>query len=156
MNTESNIDKTSNWVIVADEAQAIVYAQATRRTQLLEIFSLQNESARRKKANLTSDRDGRSFDSHGHGRHSMTNEKTDPKTHATTVFAKEIAGRVSRAMHGGQCRAYSLIAAPRFLGLLRAALSTAGVAEPSIAIDKEVVGQDSSVIQDLLDSEAGR
>lgn len=155
MKTDPTIDQASNWVIVADEAQAIVYAQTTRRTPLSEFFSLQNEMARKKDLDLKSDRDGRSFDSFGQGRHSMTKEKADPKTHAATVFAKEIADRISRAMHDGQCRSYALVAAPKFLGLLRTALSTAGVTDPYIAIDKELVGQDTAVIQQLLEREAG-
>ena len=43
-----------------------------------------------------------------------------------------------------------MIAAPRFLGVLRSALSKAGV-EADLTIDKEVTGRDTAFIQKLLD-----
>lgn len=151
MKTDSPSDQNPNWVIVADEARALFYAQETRRSPLREILSLKNEKAQRKNLELNSDRDGRSFDSHGRGRHSMTNEKMGPKKHAATVFSKVIVARIAKAMHDGHCREYAVVAAPRFLGLLRDALAATSIAEPYVSIDKEVVGQDTAVIQKLLE-----
>jgi len=53
-------------------------------------------------------------------------------------------------MHEGDCRGFALVAAPRFLGLLRDAISIATTAEPYATVDKEVVGQDTAVIEKLL------
>lgn len=150
MNAHSLASKKSIWVIVANEARATVFSQEKRRAPLCEINSLQNEKAQQKNLELTSDRDGRSFDSRGRGRHSMTNEKADPRQHAATVFAKEIADLIARAKHDGQYRDYTLVAAPRFLGLLRNALATTGIPEPTLSIDKDVVGQDAESIQELI------
>jgi protein required for attachment to host cells len=111
---------------------------------------MQNKVARQKIATLISDRGGRSFDSHGEGRHTMTREKTGPKTHAAIIFAKEIAERISKAKYDGSCRSFALIAAPRFLGILRDALNTAGNLVPTVTIDKDVVGQDMDHIGKLL------
>ena len=140
------------WVVVADEAVAIVYARETLRGPLHEQFSLDNEVARMKTEHLISDSGGRSFDSYGKGRHTMSSEKADPKKTAAMAFAKLIAGRVAKVMHDGSCRGFALVAAPRFLGLLRDAIAIATAVEPYATVAKEVVGQDTAVIEKLLAS----
>jgi protein required for attachment to host cells len=138
------------WVVVADESKAIVYERITKSGPLREIFSLDNETARMKTEQLISDSGGRSHDSKGKGRHTMANEKVDPKKHAALIFAKQIAERIGRVTHDGSCRGYALIAAPKFLGLLRDAVSAATSVEPYATVDKQVVGRDTDVIDRLL------
>jgi protein required for attachment to host cells len=146
----SLINKESFWVVVANEAKIIVYAKDLENDPLEDLFSLENSVAREKMANLITDRGGRSFDSHGEGRHTMTGEKSDPKQHASAAFAKKIAQRVTAATNTGKCRGFALIAAPRFLGVLRDALSVAGNATPVATIDKDVVDQEAKVIDKML------
>lgn len=148
----SNAEKTY-WIVVADESQAIIYTRKERRSPLTELVTLENPEARKKKGELLSDRGGRSFDSFGAGRHTMAIEKTDPKKHAALAFAKQIAERIGKVMHDGSCRGYALVAAPRFLGLLRDALSRQCKVEPFKTIDKDVVGRDTAFLQKLVDSE---
>jgi protein required for attachment to host cells len=150
MSSVESLSQKSDWGVGADESRAIFYAWDTKHGPLRELAQLENEVARQKTSSQISDRGGRSFDSHGQGRHTMTNEKTDPKKHAAIAFAKEVAGRVAKARQDGSCRDYALVAAPRFLGLLRDALETAGHPDPLLAIDKGVVGQDAAVIEKLL------
>ena len=150
MNSTESLSVKSYWVVVADESRAIFYARDTKRSPLSEMFQLENTVARKKTSSQISDRGGRSFDSHGQGRHTMTKEKTDPKKHVAVAFAKEIAGRIAKARHDGSCRDYSLVAAPRFLGILRDALEIAGHADALLTIDKDMVGQDTAVIEKLL------
>lgn len=138
------------WVVVADESKAIVYAHDSRSGPLYEVLSLENKAARMKTEQLISDSGGRSFDSKGMGRHTLTKEKADPKKHAASIFAKQIAERIEKVMHDGSCLGFALVAAPRFLGVLRAAVSVATTAEPYATVDKEVVGQDTAVIEKLL------
>jgi protein required for attachment to host cells len=83
----------------------------------------------------------------------MTREKTDPKKHAAIAFAKAITERITKAKHDGTCRDFALIAAPRFLGIIRESLSAMGNAVPFLTIDKEVVGQDTAFIEKLLDAQ---
>ncbi len=138
------------WVVVADESSAIVYARDSRSGPLREVSSLANDVARMKTSELVSDSGGRSFDSKGKGRHTMTNERVDAKKHAALLFAKEIAGRIAEVMHDGSCLGFALVAAPRFLGILRDAISVATTAEPYATVDKAVVGKDTSTIEKLL------
>jgi len=150
MTPQTSTSEKFYWVVVADESNAIVYARDTLHGPLRELFSLENEAARKKTEQLISDSGGRSFDSYGKGRHTMVSEKADPKKTAATAFAKQIAGRIAKVMHEGDCRGFALVAAPRFLGVLRRAISVETTAEPYASVDKELVGQDTSVIEKLL------
>lgn len=137
-------------VVVADESTAIVYARDSLSGPMRELFSLDNDTARKKTDQLISDSGGRSFDSHGKGRHTMGHEKADPKKIAAMAFAKMIAERIAKRMYDGSSRGFALVAAPRFLGVLREALSIATTVEPYVTVDKEVVGQSTEVIEKLL------
>lgn len=141
------------WIVVADEAVATVYERKSRRGPLTELIQLDNEAGRKKIGELISDRGGRSFDSHGQGRHTMAKERSGPKRTASAAFAKEIAQRIHAAVYDGSCDEVALIAAPRFLGVLRNALAKAGNIEPAVTIDKEMAGRDAESIQKLLENQ---
>ena len=143
-------DEKLFWAVVADESKAIIYGHESMSGPLRELYSLENDAARKKTDELISDSGGRSFDSQGSGRHTMSNERADPKTVAAMAFAKQIAEGVAKAVHDGSCRTFSLVAPPRFLGILRKAMSVATTAEPYATIDKEVVNQDAAVVEKLL------
>jgi len=140
------------WVVVADESQAIVYARERKSGPMHELFRLENADGRKKPGELVSDRGGRAFDSFGTGRHAMANEKDGPKRHVAAQFAKQIAERIGKAVHNGRCRGYALVAAPRFLGVLRDAVATTCHVEPYKTVAKEMVGKDTNVLQKLVDN----
>ena len=139
-------------VVVADESTAIVYTRETLRGPLQERQRFENDAARLKTGDIIAERGGRSFDSHGHGRHTMEGEKSDPRQHLAAAFARDIADHIASDVHKGICRGYALIAAPRFLGTLRAELGPRVTTEPYAAIDKNVVGQSEDVVARLLDN----
>jgi protein required for attachment to host cells len=138
-------------VVVADEANAVFYAREKIYSPLRKLRSLSNEEARKKVGELLADRGGRSFDSHGEGRHTMAREKSGPKEQVAIAFARQIAEQISAAMQSGECLGFALVAAPRFLGVLRSEISTLVNAEPYASVDKEVVGSDEAVIEKLLE-----
>ena len=152
MDIASLSGNATNWVVVADQAAATLYSRKGRRGPLEALLALQNSVAGEKVADLISDRGGRSFDSHGHGRHTMTKEKGGPKQRAIQAFAKSIASKVTSAVQAGRCDQVALIAAPRFLGVVRDALAKEGKVEPVLSIDKEMVGKDAAAIEKLLDA----
>ncbi len=137
-------------VVVADESKAILYSHETLSGPLRQLSHFDNEAARMKTEELISDRGGRSFDSHGHGRHTMAGDKNSPKQQAAEVFARQIAQRIASSTHKGTCRGFALVAAPRFLGLLREAISSSTKVEPWTSVDKDVVDKDAAVIRELL------
>ena len=137
-------------VVVAEESKAVVYRRATRSGPLQEINTFENEAARLKTGEILADKGGRSFDSHGHGRHTMASEKADPKRHFAEQLARDIAEYIAADVHKGTCRGYALIAAPHFLGIQRAELARQTPMEPYATVDKNVVGQDEAVIEKLI------
>ena len=134
-------------VVVADESKAIAYTRASKNGPLQETRTFENEAARLKTGDILADKGGRSFDSYGQGRHTMS---SDPKRHLAEGFAKQIAEHVAADVHKGTCRGYALVAAPQFLGMLRAELTSRTSTEPYATVDKNVVGQATSVIEKLL------
>ncbi|MDH3364020.1 MAG: host attachment protein [Gammaproteobacteria bacterium] len=145
-------DKTY-WIVVADESHAVIYTRNTKRGPLQKLLSLDNAAGRKKTGELLADRGGRSYDSFGTGRHTMAKEKTDPKKHVAMAFARQIAERVGKVTHDGSCRGYALLAPPRFLGMLRDAVSNSCKFEPFKTIDKEVVDKDTAFLKKLVDSD---
>lgn len=138
-------------VVVADEYRAIFYARDTRTGPLRKLRTFTNETARMKTGDLISDRGGRSFDSHGQGRHTMGGERDAPQQQSARAFAKEIAEIIAAESRKGTCRGYAVVAAPRFLGLLRQELATAVRDTPYATVDKDVVGKGEAVIEKLLE-----
>ena len=139
-------------VVVADEGTAELYKSEGQHGTLSALHTLTNKAARMKTGELISDRGGRSFDSHGQGRHTMESEKDAPKQHIAKSFAKTIAEWIGTEIHKGTFAGFALIAAPKFLGLLRQELTTETKVEPWTTIDKDVVGQGGAVIAQLLES----
>lgn len=140
------------WVVVADESSATIYVRDTRHARMRKSFSFNNDVARMKTGDLIADKGGRSFDSHGDGRHTMANERAGPQRESAIRFAKSLAARIKDGRYRGVCRDYALVAAPRFLGDLRQALATAGVDNPYFEIAKDLVGHDVGQIEQLLDA----
>lgn len=144
------LEAKSYRIVVADEYQATFYLREKKFSPMQEVASLHNPAAREKRSDLLADKAARAFDSHGPGRHAMIKESADPKTQSAIVFAKEISEQLADEKRQRQFDCLVVVAAPRFLGLLRPALDGAGV-EIDLTIDKEVTGKDAAFIQRMLD-----
>ncbi len=140
-----------NWVVVADAASASFYVRHGRHGELNEVRRLVNEAGRAKVGDLLSDSAGRSFDSHGQGRHAMASPN-DPKATEMARFAENVMESMVAEIQAGHVRRYALIAAPAFLGHLRQALSKHRVPEPEQSIAKDLVGHGVADIAASLDA----
>jgi len=141
--------ETRNWVIVADESTAEFYTREGSRGPLERVRRLENESARAKLDELLSDGAGRSFDSHGKGRHALSS-RVDKKEVAAIRFADDVIDSLVAEIQQGRVVRYSIVAAPRFLGHLRKALQKHRIDAPAQVVDKDLVGRDAAVIADAL------
>ncbi len=144
-----------NWVVVADAAAAVFYVRHGRHGELEQVRELINESGRAKVADLLSDSAGRSFDSHGQGRHAMASP-VDPKDTGMVRFAEDVVESMVTEIRAGHVRRYALVAAPVFLGHLRRALSKHRVPEPEQSVAKDLVGHDRADIAAALDARRDR
>ena len=82
----------------------------------------------------------------------MGTDRDAPQQQLAKAFAKNIAEMIAAEFHKGACRGYAVVAAPRFLGLLRQEFSGAMKEAPYATVDKDVVGQDESAIERLLEN----
>jgi protein required for attachment to host cells len=155
MNSKVLSSKNYCWVVVADESKAIFYTREMRTSPMQEAFVLENSAAREKMSDLISDTGGRAFDSGGQGRHTMVKERSGPRQQAIAAFAKRIAEDLYKGKHSGAYREFAIVAAPRFLGVLRNALASAGKLEPHVTVDKEVVAKEPDFIAKLVDEAWG-
>ena len=109
-------------VIVADSSRARFFSAGPERGQLSEERDMVRPESRLREQDLVSDRPGGQTDSGGRGMHSVGHEK-DSHRQQVERFARDLCGEVERLRQQGGMRRFYLVAAPAFLGLLRANLS---------------------------------
>jgi len=115
----------NRWFLTADRIQAVVHRTGEKH-RLEFVFRLSNPEGRSLESELDSDRPGRT----GHSspgdrtRHALDQHA---KKHAQVgrVFAREIGARLAQELRAGKFDELVVMAEPRFLGLLRAALPAA-------------------------------
>jgi protein required for attachment to host cells len=110
----------NTWVVVADSGSARIFTADTPLDRLTEKEDYAHSEARVSESKLVSDRQGRTKDSQGR-RHAFSAE-TSPREAEARAFARLLAGRLQTARTRGDLERLLLIAAPEFLGLLRASL----------------------------------
>lgn len=140
---------SKTWVLVADSSRARIFRAEGVEGRLVEMKDLAHPEGRLHETELTTDLPGRTFDSHGQGRHAME-EDTPPKRHEAIVFAKQVGGVLEGARTSGDYDSLVLIAEPRFLGLLRDNLSEETIKLVGLQIDKNLVQQAPDAIRERL------
>jgi protein required for attachment to host cells len=108
-----------------------------KNRKLEEFDTLLSPGHRLHEGDLVTDREGRSFDSMGAGGHAVGN-KNSTKDHEMENFAKRLALRLDEGRTTGELERLVLIAPPRFLGQLRAHLSTRAAGLVALTIGKEL------------------
>ena len=110
------------WIVVADGSHARFYRLADDRSSMVEVAArLESARARGKIEDLVTDRQGRSFDSAGEGRHGLVPE-VDPKAREKERFHEWIAATMRDAATNGGVERFVLVAEPQTLGALRGEL----------------------------------
>jgi protein required for attachment to host cells len=124
----------STWIVIGHRAGARILRHT--RTGFRLVSEISHDTGRLKDSEIYSDRPGRVFDRTGSGRHAISSEETAHE-HDATVFAREIAEKLRVARHQQRFDRLVLVAEPRFLGRLRAALD-----EQTEALVDTTVGKD--------------
>lgn len=109
-------------VIVADASRARILSTRDTPGQLSELEDLVHPESRLREQDLVTDGSGSGSDSGGHGKHSMGHEKA-ARDREAELFAKELCEQLDRLHRREKIHRIYLVAAPAFLGLLRARLS---------------------------------
>lgn len=139
------------WIVVADAGRARIFHSVKHSRQIGEIQDMVNPSAREPSRELVTDADGRVFARGGKGQPSHAAEpRADPVEHETELFAKRVAEALEKGRTGGKYDEVCLIAAPRFLGLLRANLGKVTRRMVSLEIDKDLSQKTDKEILDYV------
>ncbi len=111
------------WIVVADGARARILRAEGADHRIVPVREEVSETARLKAMDLMADKPGRTQNRlHDQGRHAMEPD-TDPKRVEKERFARHLAGLLEQELHRGRFNELVLVAAPRTIGDLRAALS---------------------------------
>lgn len=136
----------ATWIVVAESARARIFAVSGIGGRLQEVADLSHPESRLHNTELTSDAPGRTFDSHGEGRHAME-QASDPQEREAQAFATEIARHIDRDQREGNFDSLVLIAPPKFLGRLRQELSKSARNALIGELDKNLVEADAKTIE---------
>lgn len=127
----------TTWIVVADEAIArILQSEDGHATEPVE--ELTHPDAHAKGADLRRDAGGRRAVA-GTGGNATTSAGPNERHVEAEVFSREVADYLGRAYHEHRFDELRIVAAPRFLGLLRKSLNRDLARVVSQEIDKDLV-----------------
>lgn len=130
------------WILVAHRGGARIFENKGRGKGLNLLQSIPHPQGRLKNKDIGADKPGRSFDRQGQGRHALANEQ-EPTAHVAEQFARQLSSMLDDGRHQQRYEKLVLVAEPRFLGNLRAALSPPTAALVTAAVSKDLGGVES-------------
>ncbi|NQU69378.1 MAG: host attachment protein [Rhodospirillales bacterium] len=131
--------KNTTWILIADGAQARVYANDGADLGLHPVPGLEfsNELPARVDG-IVSDQEGRASNPSDGGHHGLE-PRTDPRRHLEDEFLRGVAVALDKAAQEKHFDNLVLVAAPRALGTLRVKLAPQTTALVSKELDKDLV-----------------
>ena len=111
------------WILIADAARARVMAHRGPGKGLKPVPKRAFEHELRDNQSIMADREGRSFAPNGGGRRSAMARPADPARLAKQAFATTLAAMLEKDHRTGAFDRLIIVAPPRMLGDLRAALN---------------------------------
>jgi len=127
------------WILVAHRGGARVFENKGPGKGLNLLHDIPHPAGRLKNKDIGADKPGRSFDSRGQARHALSSEQ-EPTAHVAEQFAKQLSSMLDDGRNQHRYGKLVLVAEPRFLGNLRAALSPPTAALVTAAVDKDLGG----------------
>lgn len=130
------------WILVAHRGGARVFENKGPGKGLNLLHDIPHPAGRLKNKDIGADKPGRSFDSCGQARHALSSEQ-EATAHVAEQFAKQLCTMLDDGRHQQRYGKLVLVAEPRFLGNLRAALSPPTAAMVTASVDKDLGGVDT-------------
>ena len=140
----------NTWILVAHRGGARLFENKGPGKGMNLLHDIPHPEGRLKNKDIGADKPGRSFDSRGQSRHSLSKEQ-DPTTHVAEQFAKQLSTLLDDGRSHQRYAKLVLVAEPRFLGNLRAALSSPTAALVTATVDKDLGGVEPHNIPKHLD-----
>jgi protein required for attachment to host cells len=131
------------WILVADAAVARILNRPASGTDLEDVEQLTDAAAHARRADLRRDAYGRrAGDDLRMGGNATSSAGEDEQHLEAEGFARRVAERLDQAHRQGRFDALQVVAEPRFLGLLRKALTPQVAAAVVGEVDKDLVHDD--------------
>ncbi|HZV98668.1 MAG TPA: host attachment protein [Methylophilaceae bacterium] len=115
----------STWIVVADSSRARIFEMQQPKGPLSEIEGFVNPAGRADEEELRTDGGGRFFGKGDSFQGHTAEPRISPKQHENELFAHSISKRLNSGRNEHRYSRLRLIAAPRFLGLIRSKLNAA-------------------------------
>lgn len=129
------------WILVAHRSGARLFENNGPGTGLKLVEAIPHPEGRLKNREINADKPGRVFDSVGGGRHSMSKEH-EPTEQVSRQFANQLSEKLHLGRTQNRYTQLILIAEPRFLGELRAALPPQTAALVIAELNKDLIDVD--------------
>lgn len=136
-------------VLVADSSRARLFTAEKGNKTLTEIESILHSEGRLHSHNVTSDLPGRHVGNKSTGSDTYQ-AATEPKEQEAIDFAKLLSHHIEKLIDEHRVSGLSIIAAPRFLGILRKNLSSQAEKIIKFELDKDLVQHSPDDIQKHL------
>lgn len=136
------------WIVVANGSQSKIY-RAENVNTLIEHKDFQHKEAHMNRADLSSDRPGRSSQNGSYGAGTME-EKHPPKEKEADIFADEIAKYLEAGFNSGEYERIYLIAKSPFLGHIRQSLHANVSKSVESEVQKDLTALKPEQIRDYL------
>ena len=128
----------TTWIVVADPSRARIFEEVRSPRSLQEIADFVNPLGRASHRELTSDAAGRSRSTGLGTRAHSESPGTTQDTHEAERFARELADHLEKARTAHRYETLWLVAAPRFLAMLRKSVSREVMKLIEQEIDKDL------------------
>ena len=129
---------TTTWILIANRSSASLFESDWPGKSMRRIQDIPHPQGRMQNSDIDTDKPGRSFDSFGQGRHSMS-PKQEPTEHIAQQFALDLAELLNKGRVSHAYEKLVLMAEPKFLGILRAALNENTAALVVQTVNKELL-----------------
>ena len=129
---------TTTWILSANRSSASLFESDWPGKSMRRLQDIPHPQGRMQNQDIDTDKPGRVFDSFGEGRHS-TSPKQEPTEHIAQQFALELAEMLNKGRLTNTYDKLVLIAEPKFLGVLRAALDKNTESLVSQTVNKELL-----------------
>lgn len=139
------------WIVVAHRAGARVIESIGPSAELQVVRDFENPEGKLKASEVNTDRPGQSISSTTAGPHPMVPPKRVTEEIADG-FAKQIAAAIEEARLKHSFDKLVLVAAPRFLGRLREALSEPSRSLVVASLDKNIADAEPQAIRQQLET----
>ncbi len=145
------------WVVVADQSKARIF-QWVQNEPLQSLCEIDNPEGKEKGSNLTSDKPGRTFESHSQSHHGQTgglrhaySKDIDPHEKVVQAFTHQVTKFLEEARKKNRFEELVLVANSRMLGMLQDALDKATRGLITATHDKDYAWvPDAEVIERLV------